>query len=121
MGFIHESQTHRRARRVRHKLRQVAPGKLRLSIHRSNANLSLQIIDDTKGVTLVSASTLEKAIRKDLKNTRGIAAAESMGKTIAERALKAGVSEVYFDRGAYRYTGRIAKLADAAREAGLKF
>jgi large subunit ribosomal protein L18 len=120
MGYIHESQTHRRARRVRHKLRSVAPGKLRLSVFRSNMNISLQIIDDTKGVTLVSASSNEKALRKSLGNTRGMNAAEQMGKTIAERALKAGIKEVYFDRGSYRYTGRISKLADAAREAGLK-
>jgi large subunit ribosomal protein L18 len=120
MGYIHESQTHRRARRVRHKLRSVAPGKLRLSVFRSNMNISLQIIDDTKGVTLVSASSNEKALRKALGNTRGMNAAEQMGKTIAERALKAGIKEVYFDRGSYRYTGRISKLADAAREAGLK-
>lgn len=121
MGYIHESNIHRRARRVRHKLRSVAPGKLRLSIFRSNANISLQIIDDVKGVTLVSASTNEKTIRKAMSNTRGMAAAEAMGKTIGERAVKAGITEVFFDRGSYRYMGRVKALADAARSAGLKF
>ncbi|NBV54100.1 MAG: 50S ribosomal protein L18 [Proteobacteria bacterium] len=121
MGFVHETINERRARRVRHKLRQSAPGKLRLSVYRSNLNLSAQIIDDTKGVTLVSASTMEKQLRKSIKNTRGMDAAIAIGKTVAERATKAGIKDVYFDRGAYRYTGRLKALADAAREAGLKF
>ena len=121
MGHIHETPTERRARRVRHKLRQASPGKLRLSVYRSNLNLAVQIIDDTKGVTLVSASTMEKKLRKDLKNGRGSEAATTIGKTIAERAGKAGIKEVYFDRGSYRFTGRLKTLADAAREAGLKF
>jgi large subunit ribosomal protein L18 len=121
MGYIHETIGKRRARRVRHKLKSVAPRKPRLSVFRSNMNISVQIIDDTKGHTLASVSTLEKAVKKGLANTRSMEAAQSIGKTIAERALKAGVSEVYFDRGAYRYTGRLKALADAAREAGLKF
>lgn len=121
MGHVHETPIERRARRVRHKLRQAAPGKLRLSVYRSNLNLSVQIIDDTKGVTLVSASTMEKKLRTSLKNGRGTDAAITIGKTIGERATKAGITEVYFDRGSYRFTGRLRALADAAREAGLKF
>lgn len=121
MGQIHETATERRARRVRHKLRQAAPGKLRMSVYRSNLNLAVQIIDDVKGVTLVSATTLEKKLRTGLKNGRSMDAAQTIGKTIAERATKAGIKEVYFDRGSYRFTGRLKALADAARQAGLKF
>lgn len=121
MTVLHENATQRRTRRVRHKLRQAAPGKLRMSVYRSNLNLAVQIIDDTKGITLASASTLEKKLRKELKNGRGMEAAKTIGQTIAERATKAGVKEVYFDRGGYRFTGRLKVLADAAREAGLKF
>lgn len=118
----HETSAQRRARRLRHKLRRHAPTTLRLSVHRSNMNLAVQIIDDTKGHTLVSATTLEKALRKELgNNTRGMKAAEVIGKTIGERAKKAGISEVMFDRGSYRYTGRLKTLAEAARAAGLKF
>lgn len=121
MGHVHETSMQRRARRVRHKLKQAAPGKLRMSVYRSNLNFSVQIIDDVKGHTLVSASTMEKKLGKELKNGRGSAAAEFIGKTVAERAVKAGITEVYFDRGHYRYTGRLKALADAARAAGLKF
>lgn len=121
MGHVHETSIQRRARRVRHKLASAAPGKLRLSVYRSNLNLAVQIIDDTKGVTIASASTMEKKLRTGLKNSRGTDAAILIGKTIAERAGKAGISEVYFDRGSYRFTGRLKTLADAAREAGLKF
>jgi len=121
MGHIHETATERRARRVRHKLRQAAPGKLRMSVYRSNLNLAVQIIDDTKGVTLVSATSMEKKLRTGLKNGRSMETAGVIGKTVGERAVKAGITEVYFDRGSYRYTGRIKALADAAREAGLKF
>lgn len=121
MGHVHETSTVRRARRVRYKLRQAAPGKLRMSVYRSNLNFSVQIIDDAKGCTLVSASTMEKKLSKEIKNGRGSEAAQFIGKTVAERAVKAGITEVYFDRGHYRFTGRLKVLADAAREAGLKF
>jgi large subunit ribosomal protein L18 len=121
MGHIHETNTERRARRIRHKLKSAAPGKLRLSVYRSNLHFAAQIIDDTKGNTVASASTMEKKLRTGLKNARNSAAAELIGKTLAERALKAGITEVYFDRGHYRYTGRLKALADAARAAGLKF
>jgi large subunit ribosomal protein L18 len=121
MGHIHETLTERRARRTRHKLKTHNPGALRLTVYRSNLHFSVQIIDDTKGHTLASASTMEKALAKSLKNTRSQEAAQIVGKTLAERALKAGVKNVYFDRGHYRYTGRLKTLADAARAAGLTF
>lgn len=121
MGHVHESLTQRRARRTRHKLKTNNPGALRLSVYRSNLHFSVQIIDDTAGKTLASASTMEKKLVKSLKTTRGAEAAELVGKTLAERALKAGVSTVYFDRGHYRFTGRLKTLADAARAGGLKF
>ena len=121
MGHIHETLTERRARRTRHKLKTHNPGAIRLSVYRSNLHFSVQIIDDTKGHTLASASTMEAKLVKGLKNTRSTEAAELVGKTLAERALKAGVTQVYFDRGFYRYTGRLKTLADAARAAGLKF
>jgi large subunit ribosomal protein L18 len=121
MGHIHETTTERRTRRIRHKLKQAAPGKLRMSVYRSNLNLAVQIIDDVQGRTLVSATTMEKKLRTSLKNGRSMDAAKLIGQTIGERALKAGLTEVYFDRGGYRFTGRLKALADAAREAGLKF
>jgi len=121
MGHIHETLTERRARRVRHKLKTNNPGAIRLSVYRSNLHFSCQIIDDTKGQTLASASTMEKTLAKALKNTRSTEAAELVGKTLAERAIKAGITQVYFDRGFYRYTGRLKVLADAARASGLKF
>ena len=120
--MAHETSAQRRARRTRFKLKRTNPGALRMSIYRSNMNLAVQIIDDSQGKTLVSATTLEKALRKDLAgNGRGMKAAELNGKTIGERAKKAGIKEVVFDRGAYRFTGRLRVLADAARAAGLKF
>ena len=91
----------------------------RLNVFRSNANITAQIIDDEKGVTLVSASTLEK----DLKITNGgnIEAAKIIGQEIAKRAKKAKITQVVFDRGGYLYHGRVKELADAARESGLEF
>ncbi|MCP5405382.1 MAG: 50S ribosomal protein L18 [Pseudomonadaceae bacterium] len=120
--MAHETATQRRKRRTRYKLKKNAPGKLRMSVYRSNMNMAVQIIDDAQGKTLVSATTLEKALRKELKsNGRSMAAAELIGKTIGERAKKAGIADVMFDRGSYRFTGRLKVLADAARAAGLKF
>ena len=111
------NNTRRRAQRVRRRLKKNANGQPRLSVHRSSKNISVQIIDDANGVTLASASTLEdkKAKGSDM------AAAERIGKLIAERAKKAKVEAVIFDRGGYLYHGRVKALADAAREAGLKF
>jgi len=106
-----------RAARVRRRLKKNANGRPRLSVHRSNKNISAQVIDDVKGVTVVAASTLEDA------KTKGsdMDAATRIGKLIAERATKAGVNEVVFDRGSYLFHGRVKALADAAREGGLKF
>ena len=108
----------KRRLRVRNKLRRVNAGRLRLSVHRSNKNISAQLIDDVNGVTLASASTLEKDLGVVGKNN--IEAATKVGSAIAERAKKAGVSEAYFDRGGFLFHGKIKALADAAREGGLK-
>ena len=91
----------------------------RLSVFRSNANITAQIIDDEKGVTLVSVSTLEKEL--NIKNGGNVEAAKLIGAEIAKRAKKAKISEVVFDRGGYLYHGRVKALAEAARENGLKF
>ena len=111
----------RRAQRVRTKLRKVAEGRPRLSVARSNKNISAQIIDDEKGITLASASTLEKDVLGSAKTGGDAAAAALVGKTLAERAKEAGVEDVVFDRGGYMFHGRVKALADAAREGGLKF
>lgn len=93
----------------------------RMAVFRSNQNLYVQIIDDEAGNTLVSASTLQKEVKDSLEKTNNKEAAAFLGKLVAERALKAGIEEVVFDRGGYLYHGKIQVLADAAREAGLKF
>ncbi|MEE9376073.1 MAG: 50S ribosomal protein L18 [Rhizobiaceae bacterium] len=112
------STKQRRAARVRRSLKKVAGGRPRLSVHRSNANIYAQVIDDLNGKTLAAASTLDKTIKG---NGGNIAAAQAVGKLVAERASKAGVSEVIFDRGSFLFHGRIKAVADAAREGGLKF
>ena len=106
----------KRHKRVRAKIFGTA-ARPRLAVYRSNANISAQIIDDEKGVTLVSASTLEKAFEGNGGNK---AAARIVGKTIAERAAAKGITEVVFDRGGYLYHGRVSELAEGAREGGLK-
>ena len=93
----------------------------RLAVFRSNNHMYAQVIDDAAGKTLVSASTVEKKIASELEKTNNVAAAEYLGKVIAERAKAAGIEEVVFDRGGFIYTGKIKALADAAREAGLVF
>ncbi|WP_289083194.1 50S ribosomal protein L18 [uncultured Sulfitobacter sp.] len=108
----------KRRLRVRNKLRRVNAGRLRLSVHRSNKNISAQLIDDVNGVTLASASSMEIDLGVVGKNN--IEAATKVGSAIAERAKKAGVSEAYFDRGGFLFHGKIKALADAAREGGLK-
>ena len=108
-----------RRMRVRSKLRKVASGHPRLSVHRSNKNISVQVIDDVEGRTLAAASTLEKGLGHYGKNN--VEAAAAIGRAIAERAVQAGIDEVYFDRGGFIYHGKIKALADAAREGGLKF
>lgn len=108
----------KRRLRVRNKLRKVNSGKLRLSVHRSSKNISVQLIDDVAGKTLASASSLEKDLGVVGKNN--VEAASKVGAAIAERAKKAGVTEAYFDRGGFLFHGKIKALADAAREGGLK-
>jgi large subunit ribosomal protein L18 len=93
----------------------------RLTVYRSLNHIYAQVIDDVQGKTLVSASSLDKETRKSNKGGGNVAAAKVIGKTIAERALAAGISKVVFDRGGYKYHGRVEALAQAAREAGLKF
>ena len=109
----------KRRLRVRNKLRKVNAGRPRLSVHRSNKNISVQLIDDVNGVTLASASSMEKDLGVVGKNN--IEAATKVGAAIAERAKKAGVDKVVFDRGGFLYHGRVKALAEAAREAGLSF
>ena len=109
----------RRRMRNRSKLRKVAGGKPRLSVHRSSKNISVQLIDDAQGRTLASASSLEKALGVVGKNN--VEAAAKVGAAIAERAKAAGVEDVCFDRGGFIFHGKIKALADAAREGGLKF
>lgn len=109
----------RRARRVRFSLRKKSGGKPRLSVFRSERHIYAQIIDDTKGVTLCSASSLEKNSR--LEKGGDVSAAEKIGKLVAEKAKALGITSVVFDRGGYKYHGRVKALADAARSNGLNF
>lgn len=111
----------RRAARVRRAIRKVASGRPRLSVHRSSEHIYAQVIDDAAGHTIASASTLEKDLRSSLKTGADKAAAEVVGKLVAERAKAAGVTQVVFDRGPYLYHGRVKALADGAREGGLDF
>ncbi|NOX96177.1 MAG: 50S ribosomal protein L18 [Alphaproteobacteria bacterium] len=110
-----------RAKRTRSKLSRVANGRPRLSVFRSAKNIAAQIIDDRAGKTLASASSLDETLRKELSKGSDKDAAAKVGKILAERAIKAGVQDVIFDRGGYMFHGRLKALADAAREAGLKF
>ena len=109
----------KRRLRVLNKQRKINTGKPRLSVHRSSKNISVQVIDDIQGVTLASASTLEKDLGFVGKNN--VDASAKVGSVIAERAKKAGVEEVLFDRGGRLFHGKVKALADAAREGGLKF
>ncbi len=113
-------QRRRRTFRVRNKLRGDAQ-RPRLSVHRSHANILCQIIDDESGKTLCAAGTMDKSLKGDIKYGGNCDAAQAVGKLIAQRALEAGIQMVRFDRGPYSYHGRVAALAEAAREAGLKF
>jgi large subunit ribosomal protein L18 len=109
----------KRRLRVRNRIKATANGRLRLSVHRSSKNISVQLIDDAKGVTVAAASSLEKELGVVGRNN--VEAAAKVGAAIAERAVKAGVEECYFDRGGFLFHGKIKALADAAREGGLKF
>lgn len=115
-----ELQT-RRKRRTRHRLRKAGNNRLRLSVHRSGKHIYAQVIDDASGKTLAAASSVDKTLRDKLKSGANVDAAKEVGKLVAERAGKAGVKEVVFDRGGFIYHGRIKALAEAAREGGLSF
>jgi large subunit ribosomal protein L18 len=116
MALSTRDTLHRRAQRVRSRLKQLANGRPRLSVFRSSKNIYAQIIDDAQGVTVAAASSLEDEAKGSDKD-----AAARIGKLVAERAIQKGVKDVVFDRGGYIYHGRIKALADAAREAGLNF
>ena len=107
-------------RRIRNRFAGTAQ-RPRLAVFRSNNHMYAQIIDDTVGNTLVSASTLQKEVKAEVEKTNNVDAAAYLGKVIAERALEKGIKEVVFDRGGFIYQGKIKALADAAREAGLEF
>jgi large subunit ribosomal protein L18 len=111
----------RRKIRVRKTIAKRLNGRPRLSVHRSSKNIYAQIIDDAKGVTLASASTLDKDFKSTKKTGADKAAAEAIGKTIAAKAVKAGIKDVVFDRGSYIFHGRVKALAEAARAGGLNF
>jgi len=115
-----QNQRKRRSNHVRRKVRGNAD-RPRLAVFRSNLHIYCQLIDDTAGKTLVSASTQDKDLRESIDAGGNCDAAASVGKAIAERASAAGIKQVCFDRGHYRYNGRVAALAEAAREAGLDF
>jgi large subunit ribosomal protein L18 len=107
-------------KRIRRKM-SGTPKRPRLCVYRSLNHIYAQIVDDALGTTLVSASTVEKEVRGDLKNAGNIQAAKAVGKIVAERAKAKGIEAVVFDRGGYLYHGRVKALAEAARESGLKF
>ena len=111
----------RRGRRARYALRKAANGRARLSVFRSGRHIYGQVIDDAAGRTLAAASTLEKDLRAELKTGADREAAKRVGLLLAERARAAGVEQVVFDRGGYKYHGRVQALAEGAREGGLAF
>jgi large subunit ribosomal protein L18 len=117
--MAHKTPTERRTLRVRRSIKAAANGRTRLSVHRSSKHIYAQLIDDVKGETLVSASSMEKTLRE--KSGANIAAAKEVGKLVAERAKAKGIKDVVFDRGPYIFHGRVKALADAAREGGLNF
>ena len=116
--MVNKIVSNKRKARVRKKLKKSSSDRMRLSVFRSSKHIYAQIIDDTSGVTIASASTLEKSSSSLGSN---ISSASKVGSEIAEKAIKAGVNQVFFDRGSYKYRGRVKALAENAREAGLKF
>jgi large subunit ribosomal protein L18 len=114
-------QIERRKARVRRAIKTAAGSRPRLSVFRSSKHIYAQVIDDSAGATVASASSMEKDLRSSLKTGADIGAAKAVGKLVAERAAAKGVKEVVFDRGSYIYHGRVKALADAAREGGLSF
>jgi large subunit ribosomal protein L18 len=123
MALSRENLFARRKKRTRFKLRKVSGLRPRLSVFRSSKHIYAQVIDDTKGVTVACASTLDEEAKKALEKGKGTdtKAAAVVGKLVAQRAKKAGITDVVFDRGGYIYHGRVKALGDAAREGGLKF
>jgi large subunit ribosomal protein L18 len=119
--MANKSTTDRRIARVRRALKARSKGRARLSVFRSNQNIYAQVIDDINGVTVASASSLDNELKGKVKSGGNAEGAVEVGKLVAARAKKAGISEVVFDRGGYIYHGRVKALADAAREGGLKF
>ena len=117
--MAHLTSFQKRRQRVRSAIRQRATGRARLSVHRSGRHIYAQLIDDAAGTTLASASTIDKGNRPDNGSNKDAAAA--VGKRLAEAAIKAGVTQVVFDRGGFLFHGRVKALADAAREGGLEF
>jgi large subunit ribosomal protein L18 len=111
----------RRKARNRYKLKKLGGGKLRLSIHRSPRHIYAQIIDDSKGITVASASTAVKELAGGLKSKGNVEAAKKVGEAIGQAAQKANIKQVVFDRGGYKYHGRVKALAEAARASGLEF
>ncbi len=111
----------RRKSRTRYKLRKMKSNRPRLSVFRSGRHIYAQVINDVEGQTLVAASSLEADVKTGAPKGSGVEAAAAVGKLVAERAKKAGVTDVVFDRGGYNYHGRVKALADAAREGGLSF
>ena len=118
---LFKNNVDRRKARVRRSLKQNSKGRPRLSVFRSSKHIYVQVINDATGQTLAAASTMEKDLKDRLKTGADQGAAKEVGKLIAERATKAGIKDVVFDRGSYIYHGRIKALADAAREGGLNF
>ncbi len=119
MAIRKSTKFQRRRLRVRNHLKSNARGRVRLSVFRSNNHISAQLIDDEQGRTMASASSLEKGM--DIASGGNVTAAGAIGTALAERAASAGIKECYFDRGGYRYHGRIKALAEAARAGGLQF
>ena len=111
----------RRKKRVRANIRRAGGARPRLSVFRSNKNIYAQIIDDLKGNTIVSASSIDKEVSDQLESGSSKEAASAVGKLVAQRATAKGLEEIIFDRGPYLFHGRVKALADAARDAGLKF
>ena len=115
------TQQERRKARVRRTLKKNSVGRPRLSVHRSSKHIYAQVIDDVTGTTVAAASSIDKSLKGSLKTGADKAAAEAVGKLVAERAVKAGIKDVVFDRGAFIFHGRVKSLADGARSGGLNF
>ena len=122
--FSARKRASRRCLRIRRNIKALAikSGRLRLSVFRSSKKIYAQVIDDIRGVTIVAASPMEKALRDDsVAISTGLGMAKKIGKLVAKRAIEAGIKRVVFDRGGYKYHGCVQALADSAREAGLDF